>query len=71
MNKDQTVTMQITPKGVLMTAVMLYERGCLRRKTVDRVKWFYDSGVGWENAEFRKLWMTSGPMPSPGKTAIL
>jgi hypothetical protein len=54
--EDTPMRIQITPKGVLMTAVMLYERGFLRRKVVDRVRWFHDSGIGWENAEFRKLW---------------
>ena len=50
------MVMQITPKGVLITAKLLCQRGLIRRNVVERVQWFVDSGIGWENPQFRKLW---------------
>lgn len=47
---------QITPKGVAAGAQILYELGYLRDKTRSRIVWLYQSGVGWENREFRTLW---------------
>ena len=47
---------QITPKGVAASATMLAERGYLDEHTRSRILWFYRSGIGWENREFRRLW---------------
>ena len=47
---------QITPKGVVLSAQMLFDRGYLAERHRNKLIWLYQSGVGWENKEFRKHW---------------
>jgi len=48
--------MQFTPKGVAELAQMLFEDGYLAEEHRNKVIWLYESGIGFENEQFKQQW---------------
>jgi hypothetical protein len=52
------VRIELTLHGAVATANILAEMGYPDEATRARIAWLYQSGVAWENREFRKSWQT-------------